>query len=94
MNPERTVIAVIDCSFLRKSGKETEGRAYFYNSIAGKAEQGLEISVISIVEVETHLFYSLSVQQTPSRSQTEPPKIPQHLRKKNQNSAKNRYLKR
>ena len=74
LNPERTVIAIIDGSFLRKRGKKTEGRAYFYNSIAGKAEQGLEISVISIVEVETHLSYSLRVQQTPSRSQTEPPK--------------------
>ncbi|CBN53930.1 hypothetical protein [Kamptonema sp. PCC 6506] len=65
MNQERTVIAVIDCSFLRKSGKKTEGKAYFYNGIAGKAEQGLEISVISVVEVETHISYSLSVQQTP-----------------------------
>ena len=56
------------------SGKKTEGKAYFYNSIAGKAEQGLEISVISIIEVETHLSYSLSVQQTPSRPQTKPHK--------------------
>jgi hypothetical protein len=91
LNHEGTVIAVIDCSFLRKSGKKTEGRAYFYNSIAGKAEQGLEIPVISIVEVETHLSYSLSVQQTPSRSQTELPKntpifakkkLPKNQRKK------------
>ena len=91
LNPERTVIAVIDCFFLRKSGKKNEVRAYFYNSIAGKAEQKLEIYVISIVEVETHLSYSLSVQQTPSRSQTEPPKntptfaknkLPQNQRKK------------
>ena len=73
MNPEQTIIAVIDCSFLRKSGKKTEGKAYFYNSIAGKAPQGLEISVISIVEVYTHLSYSLSVQQTPSRPQTNTP---------------------
>jgi hypothetical protein len=71
LNPEQTIIAVIDCSFLRKSGKKTEGKAYFYNSIAGNAQQGLEISVISIVEVYTHLSYSLSVQQTPSRPQTE-----------------------
>ncbi|MEP6533595.1 hypothetical protein NDI40_27450 [Microcoleus vaginatus ZQ-A3] len=67
-NPEHTVIAVIDCSFLRKSGKKTDGKAYFYNGVAGKSEQGLEISVISIVEIESRLSYSLSVQQTPSRS--------------------------
>jgi hypothetical protein len=70
LNPEHTVIAVIDCSFLRKSGKKTDGKGYFYNGVAGKSEQGLEISVISIVvEIETRLSYSLSVQQTPSRPQ-------------------------
>jgi len=74
LNPERTIIAVIDCSFLKKSGNKTEGKAYFYNGVAGKTEQGLEISVIAIVEVETHLSYSLSVQQTPSRPTTKLPK--------------------
>ena len=29
LNPEHTIIAVIDCSFLRKSGKKTDGKAYF-----------------------------------------------------------------
>lgn len=77
LNPERTIIAVIDCSFLKKSGNQTEGKAYFYNGVAGKTEQGLEISVIAIVEVETHLSYSLSVQQTPSRPTT---KLPQKNR--------------
>jgi hypothetical protein len=78
LNPEHTVIAVIDCSFLRKSGKKTDGKAYFYNGVAGKSEQGLEISVISIVEIETRLSYSLSVQQTPSRPQIKPvKKLPQ-----------------
>jgi len=43
LNSEQTIIAVIDCYFLRKSGKKTEGKAYFYNGSAGKAEQGLEI---------------------------------------------------
>ena len=74
LNPERTIIAVIDCSFLKKSGNKTEGKAYFYNGVAGKTEQGLEISVIAIVEVETHLSYCLSVQQTLSRPPTKLPK--------------------
>jgi hypothetical protein len=69
LNREHTVIAVIDCSFLRKSGNKTDGKAYFYNGVAGKSSQGLEISVISIVEIESRLSYSLSVQQTPSRPQ-------------------------
>ncbi len=74
LHPENIVIAVIDCSFLRKSGKKTDGKAYFYNGVAGKSEQGLEISVISIVEIETRLSDSLSVQQTPSRPQIKPVK--------------------
>ena len=53
LNPEHTILAVIDCSFLRKSGNKTDGKAYFYNGVAGKSEQGLKISVISIVEIET-----------------------------------------
>ena len=78
LNPEHTVIAVIDCSFLIKSGKKTDGKAYFYKGVAGKSEQGLEISVISIVEIESGLSYSLSVQQTPSRPQIKPvKKLPQ-----------------
>jgi hypothetical protein len=58
--------------------KKTDGKAYFYNGVAGKSEQGLEISVISIVEIESRLSYSLSVQQTPSRPQIKPvKKLPQ-----------------
>ena len=79
LNPEDTVIAVIDCSFLRKSGKTTDGKAYFYNGVAGKSEQGLENYVISIVEIESRLSYSLSVQETPSRPQIKPlRKLPQN----------------
>jgi len=76
LDHQRTLIAVIDCSFLPKSGKKTEGKASFYNGVAGRPEEGLEISVISVVEVETHLSYSLSVQQTPWRPTTELPKNP------------------
>jgi len=74
LNHERTLIAVIDCSFIPKSGKKTEGKASFYNGVAGRPEEGLEISVIAVVEVETHLSYSVSVQQTPWRPPTELPK--------------------
>jgi len=77
-----TLIAVIDCSFLKKSGKKTAGKDYFFNSIAGKAELGLEISVISIVEVETRLAYSLTVQQTPKRSELSPENKPKPVQTK------------
>jgi hypothetical protein len=60
----REQIASIDCSFVSKSGKETWGLAQFYNGSAGKAEKGLEVSVIAVVDVAAHQGYTLSVQQT------------------------------
>jgi len=92
LNHERTLIAVIDCSFILKSSKKTEGKATFYNGVAGRPEEGLEISVIAVVEVETHLSYSLSVQQTPWRPTTELPKNPRTTQVKN--NSKNRVKRR
>ena len=37
---------------------------YFFNSCVGKAKKGLEITEISVVDVEKHQAYTLSVQQT------------------------------
>jgi hypothetical protein len=67
---------LIDCSFIKKSGKKTEEKATFYNGAAGRPEEELEISVIFLLEVETHLSYSVSVKQTPWRPPTELPKNP------------------
>jgi hypothetical protein len=47
-----------------KSGKGTRGIEYFYNGSAGKAEKGLEIAVIAVVDVDSKQAYTLSVQQT------------------------------
>lgn len=84
LNHERTLIAVIDCSLIPKSGKKTEGKASFYNGVAGRPEEGLEISVIAVVEVETHLSYSVSVQldEVASDHRTTK-KIPELLERKN-----------
>jgi hypothetical protein len=60
----RQIIAT-DCSFITKSGKATYGVEYFYNGSARRAEKGLEISVMAIVDVDTKQGYTLSVQQTP-----------------------------
>ncbi|HLP87015.1 MAG TPA: transposase [Nostocaceae cyanobacterium] len=64
-------IAATDCSFIHKSGKKTYGIDYFYNSSRGKASKGLEISVVAIVDVDTHIGYSLSARQTPSTQELE-----------------------
>jgi hypothetical protein len=60
----REQIAAIDASFVDKSGKHTWGLGWFYNGSAGKAAQGLEISVIAVVDVSAHQGYTLAVQQT------------------------------
>ena len=56
----------VDCSFIPKSGKQTYGLDYFYNGSAAKAEKGLEISAMAVVDVTKNISYSLSVQQTPA----------------------------
>lgn len=59
-------IAVMDCSFLEKSGRKTYGLGYFYNGSAGRVEKGLEVSLVSMVDVDHGIGYGLSIQQTPA----------------------------
>ena len=54
----------MDCSFVRKSGKATCGRDWYWNGCANRVEQGLEVSLIGVVDVETQTSYALSAQQT------------------------------
>ena len=62
-------ILAIDCSFLPKAGKKTYGKDYFFNGCSGRAEKGLELSVISVIDVDSNIAYSLSVKQTPSQTE-------------------------
>jgi DDE superfamily endonuclease len=62
--PGRIAIAAIDSSYIDKSGEKTWGLDKFYSGTAGKSKKGLEISVISVVDVVAHQGYTLSVQQT------------------------------
>lgn len=54
-----------DASFSAKSGKHTYGLDHFWNGTASKVERGLEVSLISIVDVEANQAFALSAQQTP-----------------------------
>lgn len=60
-----TQIAAMDCSFCNKSGKHTWGLDKFYNASLGKAQKGLEISTLAIVDVDYNTAYNLSTRQTP-----------------------------
>ena len=78
--PTSRQIIATDCSFIKKSGKGTYGIEYFYNGSAGKAEKGLEIAVIAVVDVDSKQAYALSVQQTsPTQAETEKTRIDQYL---------------
>jgi hypothetical protein len=60
------VIAAIDCSFISKSGKKTFGIDKFWSGCAQKAKQGLEVSVLALVDTSTRVAWTLDVVQTPS----------------------------
>jgi hypothetical protein len=75
----RQIIA-IDCSFIPKSGKATYGIEHFYNGSAGRAEKGLEISVLAVVNVDAKQGYTLSVQQTsPTNPKSETTRMDNYL---------------
>ena len=61
---EHERIATIDCTFIPKSGKKTEGLGHFYNGSHGKSERGLEWSVLSVIDLKQNTAYTLNATQT------------------------------
>jgi DDE superfamily endonuclease len=59
------VISAQDASFIPKSGKQTFGLGHFFNGCAGRAERGLEISTLAVVDVTHRCAFTLAVAQTP-----------------------------
>ena len=57
-------IGAIDASFIRKSGKNTDGLAMFWSGCDGKSQKGLEMSLISIVDIDANTAYGLDARQT------------------------------
>lgn len=63
--PEASVmIAVMDGSFIAKSGKKTFGVDRFYNGSHSRVERGLEVSLVAVVDVKTEVGYALLAEQT------------------------------
>jgi len=76
---ETALLAATDCSFIPKSGKHTEGLGKFYNSVKGKAEPGLEISTLAVVNLVENTAYNLSTRQTPLASKDEQSRLDYYL---------------
>lgn len=64
--PCNQLIAVMDASFILKSGKHTPGLGWFFNGCSSRVEKGLEASTVSLVDVTCNTAYGLSVRQTPA----------------------------
>jgi len=62
---QHTKLFAQDASFSAKSGKHTYGLDRFWNGTTAKVERGLEVSVISIVDVEANQAFALCAHQTP-----------------------------
>ncbi|HLJ31367.1 MAG TPA: transposase [Candidatus Babeliales bacterium] len=62
--PNDHLICAFDPSFVKKSGKKTEGSAMFWNGSAGRAEKGLEVGLLSVINVKTKEAYAISAAQT------------------------------
>ena len=79
---EHERIAAIDCTFLPKSGRKTEGLGHFFNSSHRKSERGLEWSVLSVIDLKQNTAYTLNATQTlESRtSSTKESRTQQYLR--------------
>ncbi len=58
-------IGVFDCTFVPKSGAKTFGLDKFWSSCAGKAQRGLEVSVLACVNTMTKQCLALDATQTP-----------------------------
>lgn len=85
LGTNRRLAAVIDASYVPKSGKKTFGLDRFYSSTAGKAKWGLEISEIALVDLDEGQAYALSCRQTKARVEgeevaTRPEQYACHLR--------------
>jgi DDE superfamily endonuclease len=65
LDPCSALVSAPDASFIPKSGQQTFGLGHFCNGCASRAERGLEISTLAVVEVTRRCAFTLAVAQTP-----------------------------
>jgi hypothetical protein len=75
LDPRSELISAHDASCLPKRGKQPFGRGHFFNGCASRAERGLEMSTLAVVDVTRRCAFTLAASQTPpgeDATQTEP----------------------
>jgi hypothetical protein len=60
----------MDASFIKKSGKKTFGLDKFWNGCHGRAEKGLEASIISLIDSKQNASFAWSARQTAPEPET------------------------
>src|SRR5262252_7842604 len=73
--PHSELLSAHDASCLAKSGKQTFGLGHFFNGGASRAERGLEMSTLAVVDVTRRCAFTLASAQTPpgeAATQAEP----------------------
>jgi hypothetical protein len=65
LDPRSELVSAHDASFIPKSGKQTFGLGHFFNGCASRAERGLEMSTLAVVDVTRRCALTLAVAQTP-----------------------------
>jgi len=65
LDPCSELVSAQDASVIPKSGKQTVGLGHFFNGCASRAERGVEISTVAVVNVTRRCAFTLAVAQTP-----------------------------
>jgi len=70
LDPRSALVSAHAASFIPKSGKQTCGLGHFFNGGASRAERGLEIPTLAVVDVTRRCALTLAVAQTPPGEKT------------------------
>jgi DDE superfamily endonuclease len=78
--PRSELVSAHDASFIPKSGQQTVGLGHFFNGCASRAERGLEMATLAVVEVTRRCALTLAVSPTPSgedatKAESEAPRV-------------------
>ena len=65
LDPRSELVSAQDASFIPQSGTQTFGLGHFFNGCTSRAERGLEISTLAVVDVTRRCALTLAVAPTP-----------------------------
>jgi hypothetical protein len=65
LDPHAELVSAPDAAVLPQSGKQPFGLGHFFHGCASRAERGLEMSTLAVVDVTRRCALTLAVAQTP-----------------------------